>query len=154
MPRKQRSCRPSVLPDLPPIAVAAVERDRAVGDILRVVTPYGERDSRTTRTLRDNCRKGNNAFAKSLDRLVSGDPVRARRLAGIIIARYAAITPEPLVLLNARETAEQGPFDQLQLAYQGGDRSGPILAGIVAECDDVIPLYQAMRESASQELAA
>lgn len=148
-----RRTRP-VLRQPSPSPVPAADREKAVSAILRAVVGYGEHDSKSTRFLRDNVRYERNRFARTLCELVEGDPVRARKLAGLILTYYAPTQCEPLSVLNVRETAEEGELNNAQIAYATGDHSGPVLALLIGECDDVIPLYQAMRESASQELAA
>lgn len=150
---QRRQPRP-VLPPPSTTPVPAAEREKAVRAILRAVVGYGERDTQTTKMLRDNVRYERNRFARTLCELVSGDPVRARKLAGLILTYYAPAPCEPLTVLSIRETTEEGELNNAQVLYLSGDHSGPVLALIVRECDDVIPLYQAMRQCAAQELEA
>jgi len=130
--------------------------DALAGDLRRELTARGEREApgtvdRTVAKLRKNARDGINRCADSVVTLLRSNG-RVRRVAALLIAGLDPAPAADMRELNRLETPLEGHLNTLQLAYQGGDQSGPVLADIVDTTSALIPVLTQMQEQAAIEL--
>lgn len=145
---------PRMLRSKPAPRQPQISTTRVVGELTRIATASGGRRQATAdpkiRELRKNVAKQVNRCVPSLVALLTANG-RGREFAVALALMLDPVPRSDLHTLNREETRLDGALDELQMAYQSGERDGVTLARIEQVTGELLPILTAMHERAARD---